>query len=145
MVVVFELGGTGYSLLVPDESRSNWISRMPMQAGRWFVPSLRKVWLLTLVALIVACAVVIANPSKWPALLYCLVILTGAVMMTIDSRRGRRDREALATRLATRPRDDIPAQVIELLLAGKKIQAIKSYQELTSTSLKEAKALIDSL
>jgi ribosomal protein L7/L12 len=62
-----------------------------------------------------------------------------------ESRSSRRSREAIATRLATRPRDDIPAHVIELLVAGKRIQAIKRCSELTGTSLKEAKDLINSL
>jgi ribosomal protein L7/L12 len=51
----------------------------------------------------------------------------------------------LAARLAALPRDDIPADVIGLVAAGKKIQAIKRYRELTGTDLREAKAVIDGL
>jgi ribosomal protein L7/L12 len=64
--------------------------------------------------------------------------------MVSESRRSRRERDALATRLAL-SRGDIPAPVIDLLLAGQKIQAIKCYREETGVSLKEAKGLIDSL
>ncbi len=65
--------------------------------------------------------------------------------MVSESSRSRRQSEARATRVARFSRDDIPAHVIDLLLAGKKVQAIKCYREQTGTSLKEAKDLIDSL
>ncbi len=65
--------------------------------------------------------------------------------MSSESRSSRRSREALATRLSARPRDDIPTGVIDLLVAGKRIQAVKSYSELTGISLKEAKDLINTL
>ena len=48
-------------------------------------------------------------------------------------------------RLGTLSRDDIPADVIGLVAAGKKIHAIKRYRELTGTDLREAKAVIDGL
>jgi ribosomal protein L7/L12 len=65
--------------------------------------------------------------------------------MFTQRRRSRLEREALATRLAALSRDDVPANVIDLLVAGKKIQASRRYRELTGTSLQEAKALIDTL
>jgi ribosomal protein L7/L12 len=60
-------------------------------------------------------------------------------------RRQRREHAALAARLATVSRDDIPADVIGLVAAGKKIRAIKRYRELTGAGLREAKVIIDSL
>jgi ribosomal protein L7/L12 len=59
--------------------------------------------------------------------------------------RQRSERAALAARLATLSRDDIPADVIGLAAADKKIHAIKRYRELTGADLREAKAVIDDL
>jgi len=42
-------------------------------------------------------------------------------------------------------RDDIPADVIGLVAAGKKFHAIKRYRELTGTGPQEAKVIIDGL
>lgn len=118
---------------------------MVKQAARWRARSSRQIWLVTLALVIAFCAEAIAVPSKRPALLSGIIALAGMGWLAAESRRSRREREALATRLATLPRDDIPAHVIDLLLAGKKIQAVKCYRELTGTSLQEATALIDSL
>jgi ribosomal protein L7/L12 len=93
----------------------------------------------------VTCAEAIAIPAKRPALLSAVIVLVSLGMMSTESRRSRREREALAARLATLSRDDVPANVIDLLLAGKKIQAIRSYRELAGTSQREAKTRIDSL
>ena len=111
----------------------------------WRARSERQIWLATLTLVIVTSAEAIATPAKRPALLSVVIVLVSLGRMSTESRRSRREREALATRLATLPRDDVPASVIDLLLAGKKIQAIRSYRELAGTSLREAKARIDSL
>jgi ribosomal protein L7/L12 len=42
-------------------------------------------------------------------------------------------------------RHDIPADVIGLVAAGKKLHAIKRYRELTGASLEESKIIIDSI
>jgi ribosomal protein L7/L12 len=41
--------------------------------------------------------------------------------------------------------DEIPVEVHELLLQGKKIDAIKAYREATGASLKSAKEFVESL
>lgn len=87
-------------------------------------------------------AVVIPNTRyvllPWTAAFICLRFFFK------ESRRSRRSREALADRLAAE-RDDIPADVISLVAAGKRIQAIKRYRDVAGVDLKEAKTVIDSL
>jgi large subunit ribosomal protein L7/L12 len=39
----------------------------------------------------------------------------------------------------------LPGAVVELAMAGKKIEAIKLYREMTGAGLKEAKSFVDSL
>ena len=65
--------------------------------------------------------------------------------LVTESRRSRREREALAIRLAALPPGDVPADVVSLVASGKKIQAISRYRQLTGTSLSEARAVIDGL
>ena len=115
------------------------------QAARWRAPSDRQVWLVVLALVIVTCAEAIAIPAKRSALPSGVIVFAYLGWMLTESRRSRRERDALATRLAALSRDDVPANVIDLLIAGKKIQAIKCYRELAGTSLQEAKTLIDSL
>lgn len=136
--------GVVYASLVPDESRRKWIARTGKQAARRLPRGNRLIWLVILVLVIVACAEAVATPSKRTELLSGIIVLVGSGWMVSESRRSRRERDALATRLAL-SRGDIPAPVIDLLLAGQKIQAIKCYREETGVSLKEAKGLIDSL
>ncbi|HEX4287921.1 MAG TPA: hypothetical protein VH021_03340 [Trebonia sp.] len=88
-------------------------------------------------------AVVIPNTRyvllPWTAAFVCMrFFFTG-------SRRSRRSREALADRRAAMPRDDIPADVISLVAAGKRIQAIKRYRDVAGVDLKEAETVIDGL
>jgi ribosomal protein L7/L12 len=59
--------------------------------------------------------------------------------------RRRRERAALVARLGALARDDIPADIIGLVAADKRIQAIKRYRQLTGVGLRQAKAVIDSL
>lgn len=130
---------------MPDESRRNRTIHLVKRAARWRARSNRQVWLVTMALMIVMCASAIAVPSTRPTLLGGVIWLAATGYLSTESRRSRHEREALATRLATLPRDDVPADVIDLVLAGKKIQAIKRYRKLTGTSLVEAKALIDGL
>jgi hypothetical protein len=60
----------------------------------------------------------------------------GTGWLSAESRRSRCGREALTTRLAALPSDEIPADVIALIVSGKKIQAIKRYRDLTGASLR---------
>ena len=66
-------------------------------------------------------------------------------LLVTERRRQRRERAALEARCAIASRGDIPAEVIGLVVAGKKIRAIARYRELTGVGLKEAKGIIDSL
>jgi ribosomal protein L7/L12 len=91
------------------------------------------------------CTEAIMIPAKRAALL-CGVIGLAAVALDVAGRqRERRKRAALAARRAALSRDDIPAGVIGLVAAGRKIQAIRRYRDLTGMGLREAKDVIDSL
>lgn len=115
------------------------------RAARWRPWESRHVWLIVLALAIVFCAEAITIPAKRSALPGSLIVLVGMGLWVAGRQRERRERAALAARLAALSRDDIPADVIGLVAAGKKIQAIKRYRELTGASLREAKAVIDSL
>jgi ribosomal protein L7/L12 len=130
---------------MPDESSRKRIIRTAARAARWRPRSNRRIWLITLALVIVACAAAIRIPSARPELLAGTFGLGCVGWMASESASSRREREARATRLARFSRDDIPAHVTDLLLAGKKMQAIRYYREQTGTTLKEAKDLIDSL
>ena len=121
------------------------IVHLVTQATRWRPRESRQVWLIVLVLAIAICAEAFAIPAKRPALLSVVPGLIGIGFWVAGQQWQRRERAALAARLATLPRDDIPADVIRLVLAGKKIYAVKRYRELTGADLREAKAVIDTL
>ncbi len=106
-----------------------------------------RIWLIALVIVTEAwiCAEAIAIPAKRWALLCCVIVPIGAGFWAAWRERRRSQRAGLRARLATPSRDDIPADVIELLAADQRIRAIKRYRELTGVPLREAKAVIDSL
>jgi hypothetical protein len=106
-----------------------------------------QIWLIALVVLIDAgiCAEAIAIPARRWVLLCCLIVPIGAGFWAVGRERRRSERAGLRARLATPSRDDIPADVIELLAADQRIRAIKRYRELTSVGLREAKDVIDSI
>jgi hypothetical protein len=128
-----------------DESPRKRIIRAVPVAARWRGASDRQIWLVVLALAAVTGAEAIAIPAKRSALLSVVIALVSLGWMITDDRRSRRERAALAARLATLSRDDVPADIKDLLLAGRPIQAIRCYQELTGCSLREAEALIDSL
>jgi ribosomal protein L7/L12 len=130
---------------VRGESRRNQVIHLLQQAARWRARSNRQIWLMTVALMIVTCASAVAVPSMRPTMLGGVLGLAATGYFATASQRSRHEHEALVVRLATQPRDDIPADVIDLVLAGKKIQAIKRYRAMTGTSLAEAKALIDGL
>jgi ribosomal protein L7/L12 len=113
------------------------------QATRWRPRGSRQIWLVVLAVVIAICAEAIAIPAKRSTLLCAVIGLIG--MGFWGTGRQRSERAALAARLATLSRDDIPADVIGLVAADKKIHAIKRYRELTGADLREAKAVIDGL
>lgn len=121
------------------------IVQLATRAIRWRPRGSRQIWLVVLAVAIVICAEAIAVPAKRPALLCSVSGLAALGLWITDRQRQRSERAALAARLATLPRDDIPADVIGLVTAGKKIQAIRRYRELTGVGLPEAKAVIDGL
>jgi hypothetical protein len=107
----------------------------------------RQIWLIALVIVLDAglCAEAIAIPGMRWVLLCCVVVPIGAGFWAARRDRQRRERAALTAQLAAPSRDDIPADVMELLAADERIRAIKRYRELTGVGLREAKAVIDSL
>ena len=128
---------------MPPESRSR-IVHLVTRAARWRPGSNRQVWLIVSVLVIVACAEAIAVPAKRASLACAAAGLTGAGLW-VSRRRQRQERAGLTARLVAVSRGDIPADVIGLAAAGKKIQAIKRYRELSGVSLQEAKVIIDGL
>jgi hypothetical protein len=94
---------------------------------------------------IAACAEAIVIPARRDGLACAVTGVIGIGLLVTGHRRQRRERAALAARRATASRDGIPADVIGLVVAGKKIRAIARYRELTGVGLKEAKVIIDSL
>ena len=121
------------------------IVHLVTQATRWRPRESRQVWLIVLVLAIAFCAEAFAIPAKRSALLSVVPGLIGIGFWVTGRQRQRRERAALAARLATLPRDDIPADVIRLVLGGKKIYAVKRYRELTGAGIREAGAVIDGL
>jgi hypothetical protein len=118
--------------------------RLVTRATRWRHRESRQVWLIVLALVIAICAGAIAVPAKRSDLL-CAVIGLIAIGFDVTGRQRRRgERAALAARPVALWSDDLPADVIELIAAGKKIRAIKRYRELTGAGLREAKAVIDS-
>jgi len=120
------------------------IVHLVTQATRWR-PRGSQVWLIVLALVIVVCAEAVAIPAKRPALLCAVIGLIGMGFWVTGRQRQRHEHAALTARLATLPPGVIPADVIGLLAADKKIQAINRYRELTGANLREAKAVIDSL
>jgi ribosomal protein L7/L12 len=141
-IVAVARSGSGYASFMPDESRRSWIIRT---VQRWRRRGNRYIWLISLALVIAACGAAISVPSARPELLAGILAVGCGGWMASERRSSRREREALAARLATLTGGHVPAHVIDLLLAGKKVQAVKYYREQTGTSLKEAKDLIDSL
>lgn len=114
-------------------------------AVKWRARTGRKKWYIILTIAIVACVAAIAEPSMRAGLLLFAAgsLFTG--WLETESRRSRREREALAARLAVLPPGGVPADVVTRVVSGKKIQAAKRYRQLTGTTLSEARAYIDGL
>ena len=127
------------------ESPRTRILHLVRQAARWRPRSNRQIWLIVSALVIAACAEAIVIPAKRDGLACAVAGLIGMGLLVTAHRHQRRERAALAARRATVSRDDIPADVIGLVMAGKKIRAIARYRELTGVGLKEAKVIIDSL
>ena len=77
------------------------------------------------------------------------LVLAGFWIDLFRGRRLRRERRAQAAvasaELAVKYRDNMPVDVVALVAAGQKIQAIKRFRELSGAGLKDAKDLIDAL
>jgi hypothetical protein len=138
-------GEVSYAPNMPDESSRTRIMSVARQAVRWRARSNRQIWLVYLALVIMTCTEAMLFPSKRQVLPYIVIGLLATAWWSTESRRSRREREALASRLASTPRDDIPADVTDLVAAGKKIQAIKRYRALTGAGLRDAKNVIDGL
>jgi ribosomal protein L7/L12 len=130
---------------MPVESTRTRIVRLVTQTARWRLRSNRQTWLILSALVIATCAEAIAIPAKRGTLACAAAGLIGMGLWITGRRRQRREREALAARLAAVSRDDIPAEVVNLVAAGRKIQAVRRCRELTGASLQEAKVIIDSL
>jgi hypothetical protein len=137
--------GNSYDSPVPDESRRTRRMGALKRAAKWRPQTNRQKWLVVLTVVIVACAPAIVFPAMRTGLLSFAVYAVVMGWLGTESRRSRREREALSARLALLEPGDVPADVVSLVAAGKKIQAIKRYRQLTGASLGEAKTFIDGL
>jgi hypothetical protein len=115
------------------------------RAAKWRPQTNRRKWLVVLTFMIMACVAASFVPSMRTGLLALAGYSIAMGWLATESRRSRREREALAIRLAALPPGDVPADVVSLVASGKKIQAISRYRQLTGTSLSEARAVIDGL
>jgi hypothetical protein len=80
----------------------------------------------------------------------CLLVVGNswtAIVRNNGRRLGRLERKVdlILTHLGLDPAQGVNAQVVELMKAGQKIQAIKLYREQTGVGLKEAKDYVESL
>jgi hypothetical protein len=91
-----------------DESPRTRIARLVRQAARWRPSSNRQIWLVVLALEIVICCGAIAVPSKQGAILSLVLPFIAAGYFATESRKGRREREELAARLAAVPRYAFP-------------------------------------
>ena len=95
---------------------------------------------------------------EWAVPFAVMLPLMVAALVVASGRRGTVDRQAqrlaaverkldlIMTHLGIRePEPDIPGAVLQELLAGRKIQAIKEYREATGAGLKEAKDAVELL
>ncbi len=144
-VVRFRSDGVVYASVMPMRSPGARVVRVVVQFVRWRPRSDRQVWLVVLLLVIMICAEAVVFPAKRAGLPWVITGFIGIGYWVTSRRRERREREALAAGLVTASRGDIPADVIGLAAAGKKIQAAKRYRKLTGASIREARAVIDSL
>ena len=128
-----------------DEPTRTRAKRALQRAGQWRARSNRQVWVMVVLVAVAICADAFAIPAQRHDVLGYLIGLICVGWLAAESRRLRQERLALSARLATLTSDDLPADVVSLVAAGKRIQAIKRYRDLTGVDLKEAKATIDSL
>jgi ribosomal protein L7/L12 len=95
---------------------------------------------------------------EWVVPFAVMLPLVLLVLVVASGRRSAADRQAqrlaaverkldlIMTHLGIRePEPDLPAAVLQELLAGRKIQAIKEYREATGVGLKEAKDAVELL
>jgi ribosomal protein L7/L12 len=112
---------------------------------KWRPRSNSQIWLAALTLTIATCIAATLVSAMREALPGTITGFAVTAWLATESRCQREEPEGLAKRLATLPPDDMPADVVSLVVAGKKIQAIKRYRDLTGLTLPEAKAVIDSL
>ena len=105
----------------------------------------RTIWIIAAVVALACVVEAIFVPHKRGALIEAALCTPIVAWAVIDLRSRRSQREARAARLAAVSRDNVPADILALVAADKKIQAIKRYRELTGVTLQEGKAFIDSL
>ena len=134
-----------YPSAMPMESPRTQILSLVRREARPCPRSNRQIWLIVSALVVVTCAAAIAIPARRDGLASAVAVLIGVGLMVTDLRGRRRERATLEARRAAASRDGIPADVIGLVAAGKKIRAIMRYHELTGVGLKEAKVTIDSL
>jgi ribosomal protein L7/L12 len=81
-------------------------------------------------------------------LAWIILIAVAGLAATVGALRGQLTRmeqklnQALA-KLGVMPNKDVPPEVIGLLQAGRKIEAIKVYRDATGAGLKEAKDAVE--
>jgi hypothetical protein len=123
-----------YSSLMPDESLRTRTMRGVTAPTRWH-PSDRRIWSIMLALSVATWTAAIFIPRlPWGSAIILYVL---AAEWVTDRRRRKRQAAAAMSR------DDLPADVISLIQAGKRIKAIQLYRDHTGLSLREAKNHID--
>jgi hypothetical protein len=130
---------------MPDEPRRTRSLGAVRRGVTFRAQTNRQRWLTVLSAEIRTGMAAIVIPAIRGSLGWLAVSPFLAVWLGTESRRSREQRAALSLRLAALPPGDVPADIVSLIAAGKKIQAIKRYRLLTGARLTDAKAYIDGL
>jgi hypothetical protein len=114
-----------YDSRMSDESPRGRIERLIARIAGWRPRSVRQIWLIVLVAVIIAAAEAIVIPAKRVALPCAVAIFVIVGLAATGSHRQRLgDRRAAELIAASVSRDGVPAEVIGLAAAGRKIRRL---------------------
>jgi ribosomal protein L7/L12 len=111
---------------------------MLARAERWAIRSYRQVWLIALALVVVTCVQAALVPAKRQSLPWAVLSIATCGMWAT----GRLDKRGKEQAVAAASHYELPAEVVGLVAAGKKIHAIKRYRDLSGLSLQEAKVRI---
>jgi ribosomal protein L7/L12 len=90
------------------------------------------------------------DTTLWLIVVLVLVVLAASRTGARENNAGRfgrleRKLDLILTHLGLDPKEDANLQIVELMKAGRKIEAIKLYREQSGVGLKDAKDYVESL